>query len=258
MKIISLMHENMNLSSKVEDYLERTNKNSTEKKWTRDFLKRIESYPCSHNSDMLKEINELILDQNAVQLTIKEFYNNFPELIKRYSYLDVDNILEDGYIYSQVAFNLFNKDYLFKYKVSDQFDFLKIKSNKERLEKKDSLLSAKVLDYKLEVYKLGDNIYKIFDSDDLSNYSPKLSSFLQNIEYILELDNLSLSNFLEKNPAVKHYSESRHIIPQILTRCRRDSLILPVTDESVNVYETLLTQKKIYKIKTDIKINKFK
>lgn len=252
------MHENMILSSEIHDYSERTSKGSLEQNWTRNFIAKLQSNTSVHSSNMLKEINALKLNQRSIQLSIKDFYDSFPELVERYSYLDSDNILEDGYVYSQVSFNLFNKEYLFKYKVSEDFDFLRVRGSKESIKQKNKLLETNLLDYKLEIYKITDVNYLLFNLNNNSLKSKKLMEFLENIEYILELDNASLANFLESNPAIKYYKQARQIIPQILTRCIKDSLLSLVTEESVKIYEILFTQKNIYNLEPDIKINKFR
>lgn len=258
MKIISLMHENMILSSEIHDYFERTSPGSLEQNWTSNFIAKLQSNTSVHSSNMLKEINSLKLNQKSLQLSIKDFYENFPELVERYSYLDSDNILEDGYLYSQVSFNLLNREYLFKYKVGEDIDFLKVRNSKGSIKKKNELLENNSLDYKLEIYQITDINYLLFDLNNSSVQSAKLKTFLENIEYILELDNLSLANFLENNPAIKYYKRDRQIIPQILTRCIKDSLLSCVTEESVKVYEILFTQKNIYHLEPGIKINKFR
>ena len=126
----------MSLSSEIQDYFERTSLGSLEQIWTTKFIQKLQSHKSIHSLSMKKEMSELHLNQKALQLSIQEFYNGFPELVDRYSYLDADNILEDGYVYSQVSFNLLNREYLFKYKVGDDFDFLNVNNSKESIEKK--------------------------------------------------------------------------------------------------------------------------
>lgn len=252
------MHENMSISSEIQDYFERTKLNSLENSWIKSFTKKLYSHSSIHSSRMIDEMEQLYLNQQALQLSIKDFYESFPELLERYSYLDDSNILEDGYVYSQVSFNLFKKEYLLKYRVSDIFDSLNIENSKESIKKKDSLLKTKEALCNLDVYQVGEVIYQLCKLKCNVVPSQQIMHLIQNIEYILELDNLSLSNFLETNPAIKYYLQSRQIIPQIFTRCKKDSLLAPITQESIQVYERLLTQKHIYHLQPDIKLNKFR
>lgn len=257
MKIISLLHENMLLSSEIKDFYERTGINSFERVWVKELIEEINKSNALNKNKIYEDVKNLELAQKTSQISFKDFFDTFPYLNTRYNYLDDDNLLENGFIYSQIELSFLKMNYVLKYKVEDSIEIKGCQNSAQRLFEKQKMFNLGAINYELNIFH-GNSVYYLLEKiNNKSFLKEKTNLFLSNFEFLLENDHILLCNFLENNPAIKEYAKMREIIPKILTRCKVDSLIKPASQESVKVYDTLITQQKIYNIEPNIKLNKF-
>lgn len=259
MKIISLLHENMLLCSEIQDFYERTGINSFERVWIKELIEEINKSNALNKNKIYEDVKNLELVQKTSQISFNDFFDSFPHLNTRYNYLDDDNLLENGFIYSQIEVSFLKMNYVLKYKVEDFIEVKGCQNSAQRLLEKEKIFNLGAIEYDLSIFHGNDAVYSLLEKiNNKSFLTENTNLFLSNFEFLLENDHMLLSNFLENNPAIKEYAKMREIIPKILTRCKVDSLTKPASQESVQVYDTLITQKRIYNIEPSIKINKFK
>lgn len=240
MKLLATLHESMNLSLYIEDIKSRVN-SSIEHSWISGLAKNTQNY-LSPNSQLMKDyLKKLIQAQKGAKIAIDDFYGLFPYLKIKFSYSDNRLIHDEKNTYSQIEINLTRNNYIFQYQLSNEI-FCGLSSltlAQERVEEADKWMKNELADYHFTCYK-NNNILFI-----QSNYYPLDSIhgyFVQDLEYLAEIDFELLSNFYEKNPAILDYMDKRKIIPEIISQCHYDSLFDNPSEQATYVFEKLVTK----------------
>lgn len=232
MRLIALLQENISLFSNIEEFHERVYPLSIERKWVEDIALNVSKINHFNAEELLIPLDKLIKIQKSTHIITSDFFDNYKYLLTRYSSIDDRNILEDGLVYYNIEFNFFNRIYLIELKIDQAIESIKAKNSQEAIIKKQEFLTTHK--YQFNIYK-GSKLLIMQKND-------KNDDFLETLEFLIETDHILLENLWENNPALNDYRIKRELIPQILTRCKTDNLLKPVTKESLNVYVKLMNK----------------
>lgn len=252
--IIFLSETTLNFNA-IDECQMRTNpKDGMDYVWVNSLAEQVQDLPdnAPHKKEMTTRLSELQSSINKTYKKCNDFFNAHPYMIARYADIefgDVAEFFEDSGLIKMRA----NYDFgptrcslnvIVDKRIEDlNFEDLTVS---QRVKKLQELFATEQFEYTLEAKITRNNLpLKNIKVSHIKEANTEDADFLNEIEVINQTDLEITSQFLFNTKAILNYQDQRKIITDILTRTKKDNLFKPATQESVIVFQQLMSQEKI-------------
>lgn len=214
------------------------------------------------SDNILIEMNDIINDyykaQKGLHLSLNEFNEEYPQLLKSYcrkyeeeAFVRAD--FETLYLQADLAHN--NENFV----VTGMIVFDNATANNyindlpnenTKTEARMHFIEKQVFPFSVDVSQYVDNKIKplaTFNNFHDSKIPPKHTDIAQSLTEVLTRDYEILSHYLEKSISIIDYMDKYNFIESTLSQCKHDSLLNGVTDESLALFKEFTEEKMIEK-----------
>lgn len=279
MRLLSLLVRNFELSHNLSDLLQRSqfrielgdesqNYDDWLTKLSNRWITTLETVINTLSEDrkeklgitenILQEMNVIINDyykaQKGLNLSLKEFSEDYPTLLTSYSrkYEEEEFVkaqFETLYIQADLANNndkfVLTGMIVFDNNLANNY-IDSLPNDKTKNEARMDFLEKQIFPFSLDVSQYVDNKIKplaTFNNFHESKILPKHNHVKEMLTEVLNKDYEILSHYLEKSISIIDYMDKHNFIESILSQCRHDSLLNGVTDESLIFFKEFTEEK---------------
>lgn len=279
MRLLSLLVRNFELSHNLSDLLQRSqfrielgdesqNYDDWLTKLSNRWITTLETVINTLSEDrkeklgitenIVQEMNIIINDyykaQKGLNLSLKEFSEDYPTLLKSYSrkYEEEEFVkaqFDTLYIQADLANNndkfVLSGMIVFDNNVANNY-IDSLPNDKIKNEARMHFLEKQKFPFSLDVSQYVDNKIKplaTFNNFHESKILPKHNNVKEMLTEVLNKDYEILSHYLEKSISIIDYMDKHNFIESTLSQCRHDSLLNGVTDESLIFFKEFTEEK---------------
>lgn len=255
-----MIEQNFSLYMDLEELAEKTGPKGYDKKWVQSLYSEVKKTPdyTIHRKEMLDRLEEISKCDKAISIAISNLFEEQPYLITRYdNKYDRSHLEEDEKPECELPITIDNRQYLVRIQTPldlhlkyVNMELTRQVSPQQILELKNNEMVEKKMPFNMEISELENGRKKTvlaFNEKKIDESHP----LIKKLDDLMIMDNELLANAVENNPAFKSYLQKREMITHILTRTENDSFLQPATQESVKVFQEIITQEKIYGMKIE-------